>query len=168
MTSIQACVGRLQTVLQAEEDLYLRMASLLRREESELIELDPCALEQTLEEKRAFAEEARLLEESRILVTAELGSELGLGEGPFKLSELIRQLGEEAGDLPSLHGRLTGLIGSTQALLQSNESFANRSLTRVRDTLRLLGQAVPEDVGYGPIKARSRGAGRGRLVRQAI
>ncbi len=168
MMSIQESVARLEAVLRAEEDLYVRMRTLLVREESELIDLDPSALEQTLEQKRAFAEEARLLEESRILVTAELGAKLGLGDGPFKLSGLISHLGEEAGDLPSLHARLTALIGSTQALLEWNESFANRSLTRVQETLRLLGQAVPEDVGYGPIQKRSRGTGRGRLVRQAI
>ena len=168
MTSTRESVSRLQAVLLAEEDLYLRMKALLGREEAELIDLDPTALEETLEQKRAFAEEARLLEESRVLLTTDLAADLGLAGGEFKLSELISRLGDEAGELPSLHARLSALIGSTQALLEANESFANRSLVRVQQTLQLLGQAIPEEVGYGPGLSRSRGAGRGRLVRQAI
>ncbi len=168
MTSIQKHVAGLQVVLQAEEDLYLRLRSLLRREESELIGLDPRVLEDTIEEKRAFAEEARLLEESRVVLTAELGAALGLAEDDRKLGHMMMQLGEDAAQLPMLHGRLKALIASTQALLESNESFANRSLSRVQETLRMLGQAVPEEVGYGPGANRSKSMGRGRLVRQAI
>lgn len=168
MTSIQENVARLQVVLQAEENLYLRLRSLLRREESELIGLDPSVLEETVEEKRAFAEEARLLEDSRVVLTAELGTAMGLGKDEFKLSTLISHLGEDAAQLPMLHARLKALIGSTKSLLDSNESFANRSLMRVQNTLRMLGEAVPEEIGYGPGAKRSTSMGRGRLVRQAI
>ena len=168
MSALGQDVARLQVVLQSEEDLYLRMRSLLRREEAELVTLDPQAVEATVEAKRALAEEGRLLEESRLVLTAELAGSLGLGSRPVKLSTLIDALGEEAGELPELHGRLSALISSNRALLEANESFANRTLTRVQDTLRLLGRSVPEESGYGPAARQSAPTGRGRLVRQAI
>lgn len=168
MSDVEANVARLEVVLRSEEDLYLRMRSLLRREESELIELDAGAIEATVEEKRALAEEGRLLEESRWVIASALSQSLGLGDRPGRLSKLIEALGDDAGELPELHSRLVALIGSNQSLLDANESFANRSLARVRETLRLLGRSVPEEVGYGPRSARNRVAGRGRLVRQAI
>jgi len=168
MTVIGKNVARLEVVLQAEEGLYLRLKSLLRREESELIGLDADVLESTVEAKRSIAEEARLLEESRRVLTAELGDSLGLAGEDLKLSILMSHLGEGAGQLPMIHARLKALIGTTQALLEANESFANRSLKRVHETLRMLGQAAPEEVGYGPSSHRSSSVGRGRLVRQAI
>lgn len=168
MSEVEAHVARLQVVLRSEEDLYLRLRSLLRREESELIELDAGAIEATVEEKRALAEEGRLLEESRGVIASDLAHCLGLGAGTRRLSELIEALDDEAGELPELHSRLVALIGSNQALLDANGSFANRSLARVRETLRLLGRSVPEEVGYGPRSGRNRMTGRGRLVRQAI
>ena len=168
MTTISEFVARLEVVLQAEENLYLRLKSLLRREESELIGLDSRVLEATVEEKRAIAEEARLLEESRKVLTIELGASLGLDGADLKLGVLMAHLGDEAGRLPTFHARLKALISSTQALLESNESFANRSLNRVQETLRMLGQAAPEEVGYGRGGNRSSSMGRGRLLRQAI
>jgi len=168
MSDVEANVARLQVVLRSEEDLYLRMRSLLRREESELIELDAARIEATVEEKRALAEEGRLLEESRWVITSALSRSLGLGEKAGRLSDLIEALGDEAGELADLHARLVALIGSNQALLDANGSFANRSLVRVRETLRLLGRSTPEEVGYGPRSGRNRVSGRGRLVRQAI
>ncbi len=168
MSLIGTNVARLEVVLQAEENLYLRLKSLLRREESELIGLDAEVIESTVEAKRAIAEEARLLEESRRVLTDELGTSLGLAGDDLKLGVLLTHLGEEAAQLPTLHARLKALIGTTQALLEANESFANRSLTRVQETLRMLGRAAPEEVGYGPAANRSSSMGRGRLVRQAI
>ena len=168
MTSIREMVNRLQIVLQAEEDLYVRLRSLLRREESELIGLDPSVLETTVAEKRTFAEEARLLEESRTVLTGELCRALGLGEDDWRLGSLLAHLGDDAGEHPALHARLKALITSTQSLLESNQSFANRSLQRVQDTLRALGETVPDATGYGPGARRTVTGGRGRLVRQAI
>lgn len=168
MREISNDVIRLETLLRAEEDLYLRLRAVLRREESELIELDPIVVGETVEEKRALAEEGRLLEESRSLVACELGAALGLEDRPPRLSTIIAALGEDARDLAKLHGRLTALVQTTRSLIEANEQFANRSLARVQETLRLLGRSVPEEVGYGRGTAASNSAGRGRLVRQAI
>ena len=168
MTTVQKNVAGLQAVLQAEEDLYLRLRSLLRREESELIGLDPSVLEETVEEKRAFAEEAKLLAESRVVLTSDLAGALGLERQGQRLGDMLAPLGDEAAQLPAIYSRLKALVGSTQALLDSNESFSNRSLSRVQETLRMLGRAVPEEVGYGPSAHRASSAGRGRLVRQSI
>ena len=168
MTGVPDEVERLASVLRAEEGLYLRMRALLQREEAELIELDPNVIHQTVEAKRALAEEGRLLEESRQVLAGELAIRLGFGESAPKLSKLIAALGDQAGELPALHARLTALIGSARSLLDGNQSFANRSLARVQDTLRLLGRSVPEEVGYGPGGQGPSSTGRGRLVRQAI
>ena len=168
MSGVDEQVARLEVVLQAEENLYLRLRALLRREEAELIELDPARLAQTVEEKRSLAEEARLLEDSRRAIAKTLARALGLGEPLPKLSVLIEVLGEESGRLPDLHARLSALVGATRGLLEANGGFADRSLRRVQETLRMLGRAVPERVGYGPGTARGAGVGRGRIVRAAI
>ncbi len=168
MKGVDQHVAGLEVVLQAEENLYLRLRELLRREEDELIELDPARIAQTVDEKRSLAEEARLLEDSRRALAGALAVALGLGDRPQKLSVLIEALGGEAARLPELHGRLSALVGSTRSLLEANGGFSDRSLRRVQETLKLLGRAVPERVGYGPGLERGAGVGRGRIVRAAI
>lgn len=168
MSGEMAQVAKLEVVLQAEEDLYLRLREVLRREEAELIDLDPGRIAGTVEEKRLLAEEARLHEDARRVLVAGLARALGLPERPHKLAALIEALGDEAGRLPELHARLTALIASTRGLLEANGSFADRSLRRVQETLRMLGRAVTEPVGYGPGRERADGVGRGRIVRAAI
>lgn len=168
MMGLDEQVSRLEVVLQAEENLYLRLRNVLRREESELIDLDPGRIAATVEEKRSLAEEARLLEDSRRALATLIGRTLGLGDAPQKLSVLIAALGHEAARLPDLHGRLSALVGSTRGLLEANGGFSQRSLKRVQETLKMLGRAVPERVGYGPGVERGAGVGRGRIVRAAI
>lgn len=168
MTSVQESVAGLEVVLEAEEGVYRRLKQLLQREEEELVELDPAPLERTTAEKRALAAEARLHEESRLALVRALAAALGLDTPTPRLSVLIEALGPEARGLPDRHARLSALVSTTRLLVASNERFANRSLGRVRDTLRLLGQAVPENPGYGPTSASSGRVGRGRLVRAAI
>ena len=169
MKSVEQQVTGLEVVLQTEENLYLRLRDVLRREELQLVELDPAQIADTVDQKRSLAEEGRLLEDSRRALTSTLARSLGLGDQPVKLSALIELLDDEAGRLPELHARLSALIQSTRGLLEANGSFSERSLRRVQETLRMLGRAVPEKVGYGPGSERGAAAmGRGRLVRAAI
>lgn len=168
MKTLEEQVAGLEVVLQAEENVYLRMRELLRREEALLIALEPAEIADVVERKRGLAEEARLLEDSRRALTTTLARALGLAEGPIKLGALIALLDGEAGRLPDLHARLTALIRSTRSLLESNGSFADRSLRHIQETLRMLGRAVPEKVGYGPAQQGAGSMGRGRLVRAAI
>ncbi|MFO0687161.1 MAG: flagellar protein FlgN [Myxococcota bacterium] len=168
MKRIDEQVAGLEVVLQAEENVYLRLREVLRREEALLITLDPAEIAEIVERKRGLAEEARLLEDSRRALTAGLARSLGLAEEAIKLSALIGALDAEAGRLPELHARLSALIRSTRSLLESNGAFADRSLRHIQDTLRLLGRAVPEKVGYGPHQGGASSMGRGRLVRAAI
>lgn len=169
MMGIAEQVEGLEVVLRAEEDLYLRLREILRREEQELVALEPAQIAEIVDRKQSLAEEARLLEDSRRALTSGLARALGLGDGAISLSNLIAALYGEARALPELHARLSALIRATRSLLESNGAFADRSLRRVQETLRMLGRAVPEKVGYGP--GISRGdptLGRGRLVRAAI
>jgi hypothetical protein len=167
--SVAQQVAGLEIVLQTEENLYLRLRDVLRREEQSLIELEPGEIAAIVDEKRSLAEEARLLEDSRRALTAMLGRSLGLPDAPQKLSALIEVLGDEAGRLPEQHGRLSALIRATRGLLEANGHFSERSLQRVQETLRMLGRAVPEQIGYGPGASPVESSmGRGRLVRAAI
>ena len=168
MTSRHQRIAGLEVVLEAEEGVYRRLKQLLQREEEELVGLDPAQLERTTAEKRALAAEARLHEESRLALVRELAEAIGFAEATPRLSALIAELGPEAGGLAERHARLTALVTTTRLLVASNERFANRSLGRVQDTLRLLGQAIPENPGYGPASSSSGRVGRGRLVRATI
>lgn len=168
MTLIEQNVSRLEAVLLAEEELYVRLRSVLQREETELIGLEVRVLEETVEEKRSLAEEAQLLEESRVIVARALADALGLPSDTVKLSLIVEAAGESGTRLVSLYHRLKALITSTESLLVSNERFAHRSLSRVQETLRMLGQTVPTESGYGPGSRRESVTGSGRLVRQAI
>jgi len=168
MSVIKDLVSRLQIVLEAEEDVYRRLKAVLRREERELLDLDPVVLERTTAEKASIAAEAKLHEQARLELCSALGASLGLNEEGLRLSQVVEALGEDAGELGTLHGRLTALVGVTRSLVSANERFANQSLAHVKDTLRLLGKAVPEASTYGPGIARGIGSGRGRLIRATI
>ena len=168
MTDIAEHVSNLQTILVGEEALFLRMRDLLAREEAELIELDAETMASTLEDKRMLTEEGRLFADSRQQVVRELAAAMGLDAKGLKLADLIDALGEEGRALRPLHARLSALIESTRSLIDANQSFANRSLARVQDTLRLLGRSLPEEPGYGPGRRNAASSGRGRLVRQSI
>ncbi|MCR9097759.1 MAG: flagellar protein FlgN [bacterium] len=167
-SSIRELVTRLEVVVEAEEETYRRFKQVLRREEDELITLDPRDLERTTAEKEALGAEARLHGESRVELTRALASVLGETPAEARLSELLPKLGDVANGLVDRQARLRALMDSTRALLAANEDFANRTLGRVQDTLRMLGQAIPEAEGYGPGRSSESSAGRGRLVRAAI
>ena len=136
MTPLSQTIAGLEVVLEAEEGVYRRLKQLLQREEEELVGLDPTQLERTTAEKRALAAEARLHEESRLALVRDLAAALGQTDPAPRLSTLIAELGPEAGGLTERHARLTALVTTTRLLVASNERFANRSLGRVRDTLR--------------------------------
>lgn len=160
-------IARLAPVLRAEEEAYRRLRDLLQREEEELIQLDAAQLERTVAEKEAAAQEARLHGESRVALTRRLARALGHGNAPPRLTELVEALGGEAQDLRESVARVLAITDATRRLLVANAQFAERSFGRVQDTLRLLGQAIPEADAYGPVRATP-GIGRGRLVRASI
>ena len=166
--TLRPLIERLEVVLDAEEDTYRRFKQVLRREEDELITLDPLALERTTAEKEALGAEARLHGESRVELTRVLAQVVGGVPAETRLSELLPGLGEAANGLVERQARLCALMESTRELLAANEDFANRTLGRVQDTLRMLGQAIPEVEGYGPGRAAEPTTGRGRLIRAAI
>ncbi len=168
MSVITELVTRLEVVLEAEEGTYRRFKQVLRREEEELVALNAHDLERTTAEKEALGAEARLHGESRVELTRSLAGVLGEPPSGARLSELTPLLGDEARSLAERHARLRALVDSTRELLAANEQFANRSLGRVQDTLRMLGQAIPEVEGYGPGRPGEPAAGRGRLIRAAI
>ncbi|MEM9174253.1 MAG: flagellar protein FlgN [Myxococcota bacterium] len=161
-------ITRIEVVLKVEEGTWRRFKQVLRREEDELITLDPRALQQTTAEKEAIALEARLHGESRVELTRALATALGEGPGDARLSLLLAKVGEGARDLRDRSLRLKALVESTRALLAANEQFAQRSLGRVQDTLRMLGQGIPEVETYGPAGGNESSAGRGRLIRASI
>ena len=154
---------KLRVVLEAEENLYQRMQNLLRREREALLRLDVEEIEDCVGEKEVLAEEGRLLEDTRSAICGDLGRELGLHSPNPTLTELCAALGADAGELPSLHARLLGLLGAARELIEMNERFAGGSLERVQSTLRLLGGFLPESPIYGPAGETDRQAGASRL-----
>lgn len=166
--ALRPLIERLEVVLDAEEDTFRRFKQVLRREEDELITLDPLALERTTAEKEALGAEVRLHGESRVELTRVLAQAVGGVPSETRLSELLPGLGEAASGLVERQARLRALMDSTRELLAANEDFANRTLGRVQETLRMLGQAIPEVQSYGPGRAAAPTTGRGRLIRAAI
>lgn len=159
-------VTRLLTILAAEERLYLELRDLLQRERELILSLDARGVEQAVRDKEILAEEAQLLEESRIEVAAALAQQVGV-EGRPTLSGICDKMGERDGGLREAHSRLSALAGAVQELLHANASFAGEALTRVQGTLRLLGRLLPEAANYGRPGAREIAPRAGRLVRQS-
>jgi hypothetical protein len=158
-------VARLLVVLESEHALYVRLRELLRREREALGALDARALEALAREKEELADEGRLLEESRLHVTAELAASLGLASPRPRLAELCARLGDEAAPLRAAHNRLVVLLGASRELLEANRVLAGESLDHVQGALRMLGGLLPEEARYAPGAAAAPAAS-GRLLRQ--
>lgn len=158
-------IHRLSLVLDAEENLYVELRDLLQRERECMVGLDPDGLEQAVEAKETLAEEARLLEESRIDVARDLAEEIGIPDPRPTLSRLLEALGDRSGRLREQHSRLVALLAAVRELVDANASFAREGLEQVQDTLRLLGRLLPQEPVYRPSERPRSGRSAGRLVR---
>jgi hypothetical protein len=167
VTAVDDGVGRLLTVLRAEERLYVEMRDLLQQERELIANLDSAGLELAVRRKEALAEEGRLLEESRVQVASALAAELGLPEARPTLSQLCDAIEGGEAELRDAHSRLTALVGAVQELLTANFSFAGDAHAQVEATLQLLGRLLPETPTYRPPGACESAARGGRLVRQS-
>lgn len=160
-------VNRLLVILEAEEGLYARMRDLLQEEREIVLCMDASALERIARRKEEFADEARLLEESRLEVVDELARSLGL-PARTRLSELCVRLGEAGRRLRLLHNRLVILVSVVRELLDANAELVGESLSEIRSTLRLLGGLLPEDNLYYANGPAETGLATGRLVRRSV
>jgi hypothetical protein len=155
---------RLLTVLDAEHALCLRLCDLLRTERSALEALDVPRLEQLVREKEELADEGRLLEESRIVVTEAFARQLRIPEPRPRLSRVCEALGDAAPRLRDAHRRLAAVLALARELVEANSAATLSELANVQASLRALG-AAPGGESYGP---PSRPPEAGRLVRQAV
>ena len=162
----------LEQILAAEERVYVELRSALQAEHEAMATRDARALLALAQAKETLADEARFCEQSRIAVTRELASELGLegtDERPPRLSELCDRLGAGARGLRDAHGRLVALLGAVQQLADANAAFAGQSLAQVRATLRLFGRMQPEAPTYGPGGPGAQvSEPSGRIVRRSV
>ena len=158
-------VHRLSLVLEAEENLYVELRDLLQRERACMVALDAEGLEQAVDAKETLAEEARLLEESRIDVACELASELGIADPRPSLSQLLEALGDTDGRLREQHLRLVALLAAVRELVDANASFAREGLEQVQGTLRTLGRLLPQEPVYRPAEPPRLGRDASRLLR---
>ncbi len=156
---------RLAQALAAEEKLYLELRDLLQQERAHLVDFDAEALERLVETKELLAEEARLLEDSRIHVATRIAERLGLGSEPVTLSRLCEALGPEAKELEESHSRLVALLGAIRELSEANASFAREGLGQVRETIRMLGRLLPSEPTYRAAAVMHPAPDVGRLVR---
>lgn len=164
---VEAGVARLCAVLESEESVYLELRDLLQRERELLARLDAEALLDLAFRKEALADEARLVEESRIAVAAELAAIAGLAEPRPTLSRLCEALGSAGSPLRAAHTRLVVLVGVVRELCNVNAALSGEHLTRVRGTLQLLGRLLPDEATYSVRAAAASPEARGRLVRRS-
>lgn len=158
---------RLETVLAAEERLYVELRDLLQRERECMVNLDATGLEDVVLRKEELAGEARLLEETRIQVAGALARELGLREPRPTLSELCDRLEGRASGLREAHTRLVALLGAVRELADANAVFAGDSLAQVRASLELLGRLLPTQPTYRPDARAEATLPAGRLLRRS-
>lgn len=159
-------VKKLETVLEAEERLYVELRDLLQRERVCMVELDAGGLEEAVRRKEALATEGRLLEEARQEVARSLAAALGVAEQPPRLSTLCARLGHEGTSLREIHTRLIALLGAVRELADANASFAGDSLAQIRATLGLFGRMLPPEPTYRPETLGVVSQGAGRLLRR--
>lgn len=153
-------------ILSAEETLYEQLRDLLQREWELMVALDATALEETTRTKQELADEGRLLEESRVAVSAELARELGLAAERPTLSQLCLRLGDDSSRLRESHTRLLVLVSVVRELLDATRALAGDNLSQIRGTLRLLGGLLPGEVVYEPGMGLDSSPGAGQLVRR--
>ncbi|MCZ7617316.1 MAG: flagellar protein FlgN [Myxococcota bacterium] len=158
-------VDRLDQALEAEERLYVELRDLLQQERTHLVDFDAESLERLVETKELLAEEARLLEDSRLSVATRLAEQLGLASEPITLSRLCEALGSDASRLADRHSRLVALLGAIRELSEANASFAREGLGQVRETIRLLGRLLPSEPTYRGATSMRPAPDVGRLVR---
>ncbi|RIK98940.1 MAG: hypothetical protein DCC71_20685 [Proteobacteria bacterium] len=157
--------ARLSQVLAAEEQLYVELRDLLQHERECMLNLDADGLERAVEAKEAIAEEARLLEESRVEVARELARAVGVDEERPRLSLLCEALGASGAPLREQHSRLVALLGAVGELVEANASFAHEGLEQVQDTIEMLGRLLPQEPIYSGAAMPGAQRGTGRLVR---
>ncbi len=159
--------GRLRVILEAEEALYVRLRDALQEEREVVARLDAPALEALARRKEELADEARLLEESRIEVAAELAASVGLPREGTRLAAICDRLPEGSAALREAHNRLVILVGVVRELVDANALLAGDSLAEVRSTLRLLGGLVFEHNLYRADGPGAPSLETGRLVRRS-
>lgn len=160
-------VERLLVVLGAEEALYARMRDLLQREREVVLCMDVAGLEEIARQKEELADEARLLEETRVDVANSLANDLDL-PSRTPLAQLCRHLGESGRILRSAHNRLVILVSVVRELVDANAALVGESLSEIRSTLHLLGGFLPEENLYGSGRNGAPGLASGRLVRRSV
>ncbi len=143
-------VSRLLSLLGAEEAVYRELHAVLQRERVHITELDWQSLEEAVRTKEALADEAALLEESRVELIRALAQTLGLDEERPTLTRICQRLGGGADGLAEAHSGLASLVGSVRELLEINATFAGEALAQVQATLRVLGRLAPARTTYGP------------------
>lgn len=156
---------RLQTVIDAEANLYARMRDLLEEEREVLFSLDAVRLEAVTRRKAELIDEGRVLESGRKAVVAQLATELALPIEGLRLAVLCERMGPGNEALRRAHNQLVVVVSVVRELMKANRSIAGQSLSEVRSTLEILGGVLPEGVGYGPDGHRP--PPKGRVLRQS-
>lgn len=131
-----------------------------------MVSLDVHGLMDVARHKEMLADEARLIEESRIEVSGEFAAPLGIEDERVALSSICQRLGPEGDPLREAHGRLVVLVTAVRELLEANAVFAGDSISRIRGTLQLLGRLLPVGPVYDSDLSTKAEAGSGRLVRR--
>lgn len=126
-------------VLQEEVRIYRSLVDLLQEEQKGLIQADMEVIEEVEKKKETVYLKIKLLEESRQILVAKIGSLCGVIEGDPPLSRMIQVSGGHCTDaLTACRGELRELLVTVQNLVKMNEGLVGTSLEFLRGSLALL------------------------------
>jgi flagellar biosynthesis/type III secretory pathway chaperone len=143
-------LDELITVLERESDLLKELVQLLQDDQERLIKHDVAALEGSNRRKEEVVLRFQSLEGSRLGLTQQLGTSLGLTTEELRISKICAQLGPEGKDLENAAQKLRALVGSLQELVAVSRGFLEQSILGIRSLLALIQSLqTPDPQTYG-------------------
>lgn len=136
-------------VLSREARLAHELLEILQLDQQRIVRHDVEGLEVSNRAKEELVLGFQALEQTRLELTARLGSELGLPADELRVSRICPLLGDEGEALRAAAERLRALLGSLRELLAVSRGFVEQSVQGVRTLLGLIQSLrAPEPGAY--------------------
>lgn len=131
-------ISELVAVLDREGSLIKELIDVLQRDQKRIIQQDVDALEESNRSKEALVLRFQVLEDSRAVLTQQLGAQLGLAADDVRVSKICPLLGPQGQALQDAAAKLRALIESLQELLAIGRGFLEQSILGIRGLLGLI------------------------------
>ncbi len=125
-------------VLSQETILLKELVELLQDDQQRIVKQDIPALEESNRRKEEVVLRFQSLEASRLELTAQIGTDLGLAGEDLRISKICPLLGPEANDLEQAAEKLRALVGTFQELVAVGRGFLEQSILGIRSLLALI------------------------------